>query len=80
MKIPFIASDTFPLANEYNPASHPYLERNYDSTTIERAEESLYHQEEWQNLMRRNMKLHLSWKASAREHEEIYLRARNPHQ
>jgi len=44
---------------------------------IKRAEESFYHREEWQNLMRRNMKLDFSWKASARKYEEIYLRARN---
>jgi starch synthase len=43
---------------------------------IKRAEESFYHQAEWQNLMRRNMKLDFSWKASARKYEEIYLRAR----
>jgi starch synthase len=44
---------------------------------IKRAEESFYHRDEWQNLMRRNMKLDFSWKASARKYEEIYLRARN---
>jgi len=44
---------------------------------IKRAEESFYHQAEWQNLMRHNMKLDFSWKASARKYEEIYLRARN---
>jgi starch synthase len=44
---------------------------------IKRAEESFYHQDKWQNLMRRNMKLDSSWKASARKYEEIYLRARN---
>jgi len=44
---------------------------------IKRAEESFYHRAEWQNLMRRNMKLDFSWKASARKYEEIYLRARN---
>jgi starch synthase len=47
---------------------------------IKRAEESFYHQEEWQNLMRHNMKLDFSWKASARKYEEIYLRARNVYQ
>jgi starch synthase len=47
---------------------------------IKRAEESLYHRDEWQNLMRHNMKLDLSWKASARKYEEIYLRARNTSQ
>ena len=44
---------------------------------IKRAEESFYHREEWQDLMRHNMKLDFSWKASARKYEEIYLRARN---
>jgi len=44
---------------------------------IKRAEESFYHRAEWQNLMRLNMKLDFSWKASARKYEEIYLRARN---
>ena len=44
---------------------------------IKRAGESFYHREEWQNLMRRNMKLDFSWKASARKYEEIYLRARS---
>jgi len=43
---------------------------------IKRAEESFYHQAEWQNLMIHNMKLDFSWKASARKYEEIYLRAR----
>jgi starch synthase len=44
---------------------------------IKRAEKSFYHQEEWQNLVRRNMKLDFSWKASARKYEELYLQARN---
>jgi starch synthase len=44
---------------------------------IKRAEESFYHREKWQNLMRRNMKLDFSWRASARKYEEIYLRTRN---
>lgn len=44
---------------------------------IQRAEESFYHQAEWQNLMRHNMKLDFSWKASARKYEELYLRAWN---
>jgi len=43
---------------------------------IERAEGSFYHQTEWQNLMRHNMKLDFSWKASASKYEELYLRAR----
>ena len=47
---------------------------------IKRAEESFYHRQEWKNLMRRNMKLDSSWKASARKYEEIYLRARNLYQ
>jgi len=44
---------------------------------VKRAEDSFYHEEEWQNLMRRNMKLDFSWKASARKYEEVYLRARS---
>jgi starch synthase len=44
---------------------------------IRRAEDSFYHRNEWQKLMRHNMKLDFSWKASARKYEEIYLRARN---
>jgi starch synthase len=44
---------------------------------IKRAEDSFYHREEWENLMRRNMRLDFSWKVSARKYEEIYLRARD---
>jgi starch synthase len=44
---------------------------------IKRAEESFYHQDEWKNLMRRNMKLNFSWKASAKKYQDIYLRAQN---
>ncbi len=44
---------------------------------MKRAANSFYHREEWQNLMRRNMKLDFSWKGSARKYEEIYLRAQN---
>jgi len=44
---------------------------------IKKAEESFYHRAEWQNLMRRNMKLDFSWKGPARKYEEIYLRTRN---
>jgi starch synthase len=44
---------------------------------IKRAEESFYHRAEWQNLMRHNMKLDFSWKASARKYEELYLRTRD---
>ena len=44
---------------------------------IRRAEDSFYHRNEWQKLMRHNMKLDFSWKASARKYEEIYLQARN---
>ena len=47
---------------------------------IKRAEESFYHRAEWQDLMRRNMKLDFSWKASARRYEEVYLRASNESQ
>lgn len=43
---------------------------------IKRTVESFYHREEWRSLMRRNMKLDFSWKASASKYEEIYLRAR----
>jgi starch synthase len=43
---------------------------------IKRAEESFYHQAEWQNLMRRNMNLNFSWKTSAKRYEDLYLRAR----
>lgn len=42
---------------------------------IKRTEESFYHREDWNNLMRHNMKLDFSWRTSAREYEEIYLRA-----
>jgi starch synthase len=48
--------------------------------TIKRAEESFYHREEWKDLMRRNMKLDFSWKASAKRYEELYLRTRNVYQ
>ncbi len=55
--------------------------RNYTALemleAIKRAEDSFYHRNEWQKLMRHNMKLDFSWKASARKYEEIYLRARN---
>jgi starch synthase len=44
---------------------------------IKRAEDSFYHREEWKNLMRRDMKLDFSWKASSRKYEEIYLRTRD---
>jgi len=44
---------------------------------IKRAEKSFHHHGEWQNLMKHNMELDFSWKASARKYEEIYLRARN---
>ena len=58
-----------------------FVFQNYDVPemmgAIKRAEESFYHRDEWQSLMRRNMKLDFSWKASARKYEEIYLRARN---
>jgi len=43
---------------------------------IKRAEASFYQREEWNNLMRHNMKLDFSWNTSARKYEEIYLRAR----
>jgi len=44
---------------------------------VKRAEKSFYHRAEWQNLIRRNMKLDFSWKASARKYAEVYLRAQN---
>jgi starch synthase len=44
---------------------------------MKRAEASFYHRAEWQNLMRHNMKLDFSWKASASKYEEIYLRTRD---
>jgi len=44
---------------------------------IKRAEDSFYHREGWENLMRHNMKLDFSWKSSGGKYEEIYLRARN---
>jgi len=44
---------------------------------VKRAEDSFYHREEWQNLIRHNMKLDFSWKASARKYEEVYLRTQN---
>jgi starch synthase len=47
---------------------------------VKRAEKSFHHREEWHSLMRRNMKLNFSWQASAREYEEVYLRARNMRQ
>ena len=40
-----------------------------------RAEESFYRRAEWRNLMRRNMQLDFSWKASARTYEQVYLQA-----
>ena len=42
---------------------------------IRRAEESFHRKTEWQDLVRRNMKLDFSWKASAHKYEEAYLRA-----
>jgi starch synthase len=44
---------------------------------VRRAEVSFYRRDEWQNLMKHNMNLDFSWKASAAKYEEIYLRARN---
>ena len=43
---------------------------------IKRTEESFYHREDWKDLMRHNMRLDFSWKASAGKYEEVYLRAR----
>jgi starch synthase len=42
---------------------------------IKRAEASFYHRAEWHNLITHNMKLDFSWRAHAREYEDIYLRA-----
>jgi starch synthase len=47
---------------------------------IKRAEESFLHRAEWQNLMKRNMKLDFSWNISARKYEEVYLLARDENQ
>ncbi len=43
---------------------------------IKKAEASFYHRDDWNDLVRHNMKLDFSWKTSARKYEEIYLRAR----
>lgn len=43
---------------------------------IKRTEESFYHRQDWNDLMRHNMRLDFSWHASARKYEDIYLRAR----
>jgi len=43
---------------------------------MKRAEQSFYHREDWNDLMRHNMRLDFSWKTSARKYEEIYLRAK----
>jgi starch synthase len=43
---------------------------------VKRAEESFYHQAEWNNLVRHNMKLDFSWKTSASKYEELYVRVR----
>ncbi len=42
---------------------------------IKKAEASFYHRDDWNDLVRHNMKLDFSWKTSARKYEEIYLRA-----
>jgi len=42
---------------------------------IKRAEQSFRHRNEWQQLIRHNMNQDLSWKKSALQYEEIYLRA-----
>jgi len=42
---------------------------------IKRAENSFYQREEWQTLMRHNMKLDFSWNVPARKYEDIYARA-----
>jgi starch synthase len=57
-----------------------FVFENYNASemlwAIKRAEENFHRREEWNNLMRHNMKLDSSWKASARKYEEVYLRAR----
>lgn len=42
-----------------------------------RAEHHFHQRTEWQDLVRRNMKLDFSWKASAHKYEEAYLRAQD---
>jgi starch synthase len=42
---------------------------------IRRAGASLYRRAEWHNLIRRNMRLDLSWRAPASKYEEVYSRA-----
>jgi starch synthase len=58
-----------------------FVFRNYEASELleamKRAESAFHRQGQWQSLMRRNMKLDFSWKASARQYEEIYLQARN---
>ncbi len=44
---------------------------------VKRAEAGFYDRDDWQSLMRRNMNLDFSWKASAGKYEEIYLLARD---
>jgi len=45
---------------------------------MKRAENGFYQREEWEALIRRNMKLDLSWNVSATKYEEIYARAGDP--
>lgn len=40
-----------------------------------RAERGFHHRSQWQDLMRRNMELDFSWRASAGRYEGVYLRA-----
>ena len=57
-----------------------FVFRNYAAVemldAVKRAEASFRSRGEWQNLIERNMKLDFSWNRSARNYEEIYLRAR----
>jgi starch synthase len=58
-----------------------FVFRNYETSELleamRRAESAFHSRAQWQSLMRRNMNLDFSWKASARKYEEVYLRARN---
>jgi starch synthase len=63
------------------PNGNGFVFQNYAAAEMleaaKRAEDSFYHREEWNNLMRHNMGLDFSWKASARKYIELYLRARD---
>ena len=63
------------------PNGNGFVFQNYAAAEMleaaKRAEDSFYHREEWNNLMRHNMGLDFSWKASATKYIELYLRARD---